>query len=224
MPSIRSNLDLLIAAGAIVLIGAGVMLWFNASKIPEPVFCTQDAMECPDGSFVGRTGPKCEFAACPGPTSTCATPEGCGAASSSLVTKIDSIEGIAYQYSPSLPTAYIQPQDWPPKVTVTSTAANCLGERASTSLMEVAAKERTIAGRQYCVKESVGAAAGSVYTSYDYSTIKDGRTIAIVFTLRAPQCANYEDPARTACEQERKIFNPDDLVQPIVTSLKNIQK
>jgi len=31
----------------------------------EPVFCTQEAKQCPDGSFVGRTGPKCEFAACP---------------------------------------------------------------------------------------------------------------------------------------------------------------
>jgi hypothetical protein len=29
------------------------------------VFCTQDAKLCPDGSYVGRTGPKCEFAACP---------------------------------------------------------------------------------------------------------------------------------------------------------------
>jgi len=31
----------------------------------EPVFCTQDAMECPDGSFVGRIAPDCEFAPCP---------------------------------------------------------------------------------------------------------------------------------------------------------------
>jgi len=29
--------------------------------------CTMDAMECPDGSFVGRGGPKCEFAPCPTP-------------------------------------------------------------------------------------------------------------------------------------------------------------
>lgn len=31
----------------------------------EPVFCTADAMQCQDGSYVGRTGPKCEFV-CPG--------------------------------------------------------------------------------------------------------------------------------------------------------------
>lgn len=31
---------------------------------PELVACTADAMQCPDGSFVGRTGPDCEFV-CP---------------------------------------------------------------------------------------------------------------------------------------------------------------
>lgn len=29
-----------------------------------PVACTDDARQCPDGSYVGRTGPKCEFV-CP---------------------------------------------------------------------------------------------------------------------------------------------------------------
>ncbi|MCE9643540.1 MAG: tryptophan-rich sensory protein [Candidatus Andersenbacteria bacterium] len=27
--------------------------------------CTQEAMLCPDGSYVGRTGPQCQFAQCP---------------------------------------------------------------------------------------------------------------------------------------------------------------
>lgn len=31
----------------------------------EKVACTMDAKMCPDGSYVGRTGPKCEFEACP---------------------------------------------------------------------------------------------------------------------------------------------------------------
>jgi hypothetical protein len=30
------------------------------------VVCTLDAKECPDGSFVGRVPPSCEFAPCPG--------------------------------------------------------------------------------------------------------------------------------------------------------------
>ena len=32
----------------------------------EDVYCTMDAKICPDGSAVGRTGPDCEFEACPG--------------------------------------------------------------------------------------------------------------------------------------------------------------
>src|SRR3989338_1466843 len=34
----------------------------------SPVACTMEAKICPDGTSVGRTGPKCEFAACPGET------------------------------------------------------------------------------------------------------------------------------------------------------------
>lgn len=33
----------------------------------EPTFCTADAKICPDGSAVGRTGPKCEFSPCSDP-------------------------------------------------------------------------------------------------------------------------------------------------------------
>ena len=42
----------------------------DTSVIPaysqEPVFCAQDVRDCPDGSYVTRTGPKCEFAKCSG--------------------------------------------------------------------------------------------------------------------------------------------------------------
>ncbi len=34
-------------------------------KPSEAVFCTMEAKECPDGSWVGRSGPNCEFAPCP---------------------------------------------------------------------------------------------------------------------------------------------------------------
>ena len=31
----------------------------------QPAFCTMDAKMCPDGSYVGRVPPACQFAACP---------------------------------------------------------------------------------------------------------------------------------------------------------------
>ncbi len=40
-------------------------LW--PAPLPEEVACTMDAFQCPDGSFVGRTGPSCEFVCPPAP-------------------------------------------------------------------------------------------------------------------------------------------------------------
>lgn len=34
--------------------------------VDDRVMCTMDAKLCPDGSAVGRSGPHCEFAPCPG--------------------------------------------------------------------------------------------------------------------------------------------------------------
>lgn len=42
----------------------------NRNNAGGGTVCTMDAKQCPDGSYVGRTGPKCEFAACPTPTAT----------------------------------------------------------------------------------------------------------------------------------------------------------
>ena len=36
----------------------------------SPVACTMEAKFCPDGSYVGRTGPHCEFSVCPTSTTT----------------------------------------------------------------------------------------------------------------------------------------------------------
>lgn len=38
----------------------------NAGDESKVVFCTQDARQCPDGTFVGRVGPNCEFKTCAG--------------------------------------------------------------------------------------------------------------------------------------------------------------
>jgi len=60
-----------VGAIALTVIGG---VWVLASPATSPpgtppeedgVACTMDAKACPDGSYVGRTGPTCEFAACP---------------------------------------------------------------------------------------------------------------------------------------------------------------
>ncbi len=57
----------LITAGVIAIL-SGIAYYvsaYKASKNFVPVACTQEAKICPDGSSVSRTGPNCEFAACP---------------------------------------------------------------------------------------------------------------------------------------------------------------
>lgn len=36
-----------------------------ALREEDRLVCPADVKACPDGSFVSRTGPRCEFAACP---------------------------------------------------------------------------------------------------------------------------------------------------------------
>jgi hypothetical protein len=50
----------------VVILGIGIYYWTRdgADLDDEQVFCTLDAKICPDGSYVGRVAPSCEFAAC----------------------------------------------------------------------------------------------------------------------------------------------------------------
>ena len=56
----------------LVAIGLAGAIWYVSATpaiAPGPVACTADAMQCPDGSYVGRTGPNCDFI-CPTASST----------------------------------------------------------------------------------------------------------------------------------------------------------
>lgn len=80
---------------AIILVGTGAYFALNGQITPlAPIFtqtpvpsstestpnpiikaCTQEAKLCPDGSYVGRSGPNCEFAVCPKTSSVVCTQE-----------------------------------------------------------------------------------------------------------------------------------------------------
>ncbi len=63
------NRGLWLGIGALAaVIGAGVLFFYPHTAVTPGVACTMEAKMCPDGSSVGRTGPQCEFAACPTPT------------------------------------------------------------------------------------------------------------------------------------------------------------
>lgn len=54
--------------GVIVLVIGGIGGYYsmtNSLPFPTSTACTMEAKVCPDGSSVGRSGPKCEFSPCP---------------------------------------------------------------------------------------------------------------------------------------------------------------
>jgi hypothetical protein len=64
----------MVGRGALVLLVLAILaggFWYASTmqQSQEQVFCTADALQCPDGTFVGRSGPNCEFV-CPGQAST----------------------------------------------------------------------------------------------------------------------------------------------------------
>ena len=61
---------LVILSSFLVVMGAGAIYFKKInppSSLPgdEVTACTMEAKMCPDGSYVGRTGPQCQFAPCP---------------------------------------------------------------------------------------------------------------------------------------------------------------
>jgi hypothetical protein len=62
-----------VALVVLVVIAAGGAFYFTEFKeSTAPVACTAEAMQCPDGSYVGRSGPNCQFV-CPTANATTTT-------------------------------------------------------------------------------------------------------------------------------------------------------
>lgn len=53
---------------AILILGTAYVFWKTKKTnidLPNNTACTEEALMCPDGSGVGRTGPECKFSPCP---------------------------------------------------------------------------------------------------------------------------------------------------------------
>ena len=64
-----------LVVGVVFIFGVGKKAEAPLGEVPvqidnNQVVCTMDAKLCPDGSYVGRTGPKCEFTTCPSANDT----------------------------------------------------------------------------------------------------------------------------------------------------------
>lgn len=60
--------SLLLGIALIIILGFGGLVYRNAVEHPNrPIACPMDALVCPDGTSVARTGLSCTFPACPPP-------------------------------------------------------------------------------------------------------------------------------------------------------------
>lgn len=130
----------------------------------------------------------------------------------------DSALGLSFKYPSNLSGQYISPASWPPVVTVKNGEFVCETTPSESSLPDRIFK-RQVDDRWYCVTARSGAAAGSVYTDYVYSSQIGDKLVSLAFTLRYPQCLNYDEPRQSACQSEREAFDLDGVVDRIIRTV-----
>lgn len=184
--------------GAIIFLSffAGCVLLFSNIASPkntpnerDQVFCTMEAKQCSDGSYVGRSGPRCEFDPCPIDQSI-----------SSWKEDNDNLE-VSFLYPEKLDMKYVRVVSWPPLVSVSLKFIPCTSSKDATQRNKI--ESRTIGDRTYCVTTENEGAAGSMYTSYSYSFEKNEKYFTLNFSIKSVECSNYDSPEKDQCAKER---------------------
>ena len=187
----------------------------------EEYFCTADVKMCPDGSYVSRMRDGgCKFADCPGEETNTDTDSGFLPEDNTTFENLDwqefeSEEGLVFRAPKEIPgLSFVNIEYWPPKVTVLEEEYVC----------GINAGAREINGRAYCIEISIEGAAGSTYNDYVYSTsLGDGQIVKVAFTVKYPQCQNYDGLQSEECTLEEKYFNKefnlDNVIDTIVESV-----
>lgn len=133
-----------------------------------------------------------------------------------------------YQFPEQLKADYISAQDWkvevikdeteyPEKFEVTEKGITCEERKLETDLPGRIHPE-VIDGKSYCIETKSEGAAGTTYTEYSYSTLKDNNLVTISFLAKYSNCGNFSEPERTECENERETFEFDQVISEIINS------
>lgn len=205
-------------AGIAALAGGGY--WVYNTYFPTVrIVCTDEAKLCPDGSAVGRTGPNCEFAICPGEDES--TPQPID--TSTWKTYRNEQYGFEVRYPPDAKFANpykgeetliylpftrdtaLREKFFDVEVKKTSSLETC-----TSFLWGVGVEEKevvTVDGIQF-MKEIAKAAApgtGVLLRSESYSTLKQDECITLSFILGVD--FSTPEPASYSPEKEYVVFN-----------------
>ncbi len=137
-----------------------------------------------------------------------------------LWTTITNDQDITFQYPKELLAKYVSVVDWPPLIKMETGTYSCETTPQELSSMSDITSERLVDNRTYCVNIKNEGAAGSVYSSYTYTTAKGGKLVKVSFTLQYPDCNNYDEKQRNDCTSEREAFDIDSIVDRIIQAIK----
>ncbi len=108
--------------------------------------------------------------------------------------------------STTLPQYIGGQEGWPPVIKTSTTAYACSMQAQTGNGPSGSTTEKTINGKKYCVTILSDAAAGSRYTEYTYITGNGSGTKTTNFTLRLPNCQNYDHPQSMDCDASQDHF------------------
>lgn len=132
---------------------------------------------------------------------------------------VTSTNGYSFKYPKDFSTQYISMVNWPPTLKLKDEAFICKVNDKSDNIAIGQVVSKMINGKEFCITKESEGAAGSVYTDYTYSFSYKENTLNMSFTLRAPQCMNYDNPAQTLCTNEEQSFNPDNILSAIANTV-----
>ncbi len=194
----------------LVIIGSSILIWKKYSENPiVPIACTLEAKICPDGSAVGRVGPNCEFSACPMVDDSDVDV---------WILSTDVGQGVSFEYPKTIELPFLGVVNWPPEVQIVNSPYICretVDTAHGATIVEEIINERT-----YCVTKKSEGAAGSTYISYIYAFPFQNQTARFAFTLKYPQCANYDEPSATECKSQQAELKPLNFIDRMATTLK----
>jgi len=201
----------------ILILSVGGFYFFTNKKV-NTVACAQEAMICPDGSAVGRTGPNCAFAPCP----TVQDP------TADWQTETNSQSGFEFKYPASFSAVNQQPKiltgdcnynvfpDSCPNINdivikdLASTGGDINVIKSNLSYPSYwknpNGEKLTINDVPYCLYQASDAGMGHVYTSYYYTIVANKQCLVVNLNTTTSNCENYL-PVETGNTQQQTNYN-----------------
>jgi len=129
-------------------------------------------------------------------------------------------QGLSFQYPKELSAKYLSAVEWPPVIRVEAGTYSCEATPQEASHLSKIISPRLVDNQAYCLSVEHEGAAGSVYSSYIYTIVKNDQLVKVSFTLRYPNCDNYEEGPSQVCASEREAFDIDSIVNRIVQTIQ----